>query len=34
MSIKLRGFPFEIRDPILNAETLLAIEEADKTEEY
>jgi len=29
MSIKRRGFPFEIRDPEINAETLLAIQETE-----
>ena len=30
MSIKWRGFPFEIRDPKLNAETLSAIQETEQ----
>ena len=30
MSIKMRGFPFEIRDPVLNAETLNAILETEQ----
>ena len=30
MSIKWRGFPFDIREPKLNAETLLAIQEAEQ----
>ena len=30
MSIKHAGFPFEIRDPVLNAETLLAIQETEQ----
>jgi len=30
MSIKRCGFPFEIRDPKLNAETLLAIQETEQ----
>jgi len=30
MSIKQRGFPFEIREPRLNAETLLAIQETEQ----
>ena len=29
MSIKMRGFPFEIREPKLNAQTLLAIKETE-----
>jgi DNA-damage-inducible protein J len=29
MSIKQRGFPFEIREPRLNAEALLAIQETE-----
>ena len=35
MSIKQRGFPFEIREPKLNIETLLAMQETEKIlEEY
>ena len=35
MSIKRCGFPFEIREPKLNAETLAAIQEAEQIlEEY
>jgi DNA-damage-inducible protein J len=35
MSIKRKGFPFEIREPKLNAETLLAMPETEQiTEEY
>ena len=35
MSIKRRGFPFEIREPKLNAETLLAMQETEQIlEEY
>lgn len=35
MSIKQRGFPFEIREPKLNAETLLAMQETEQIlEEY
>jgi DNA-damage-inducible protein J len=35
MSIKLRGFPFEIREPKLKAETLLAMQETEQIiEEY
>ena len=35
MSIKWRGFPFEIRDPKLNSETLSAIQETEQIiEEY
>ena len=30
MSIKWNGFPFEIREPKLNADTLLAIQEAEQ----
>ena len=30
MSIKWRGFPFEIRDPKLKAETLLAMQETEQ----
>ena len=30
ISIKRCGFPFEIRDPKLNAETLLAMQETEK----
>ena len=35
MSIKLRGFPFEIREPRFNADVLLAIQEAEQiVDEY
>jgi len=35
MSIKLAGFPFEVRNPKLNAETLLAMQETENIlEEY
>ena len=35
MSIKQRGFPFEIHEPKLNAETLLAMQETEQIlEEY
>jgi DNA-damage-inducible protein J len=35
MSIKQQGFPFEIREPKLNADTLLAIQETEHIlEEY
>ena len=35
MSIKRRGFPFEIREPQLNAETLSAMQETEQIlEEY
>ena len=30
MSIKWSGFPFEVRDPKLNTETLMAMEEAEQ----
>ena len=30
MSIKWRGFPFEVRDPVLNAKTLSAIQETEQ----
>jgi len=30
MSIKLAGFPFEVRNPKLNAETLLAMQETEQ----
>ena len=30
MSIKRRGFPFDVRDPKLNVETLIAIEETEQ----
>jgi DNA-damage-inducible protein J len=35
MSIKLQGFPFEIREPKLKADTLLAVQETEQIiEEY
>ena len=35
MSIKWAGFPFEVRNPKLNAETLLAMQETEQIlEEY
>ena len=35
MSIKYAGFPFEVRNPTLNAETILAIQETEQiSEEY
>ena len=35
MSIKVAGFPFEVRNPRLNAETLLAMQETEQIlEEY
>ena len=35
MSIKWRGFPFEVRDPVLNAKTITAIQETEQIiEEY
>ena len=30
MSIKWRGFPFDVRDPVLNAKTLSAIQETEQ----
>ena len=30
MSIKQRGFPFEVRDPIMNVKTLSAIQETEQ----